>query len=388
VLKPYVQGGMKFFVAKVNMAKVKKDGDKTMLSPLRFHYDTEKFELPVRLGLINSSGKQDLLVHILAKGKRYEVANYPNVTIPTNLDVGEITKIQFASFYAALFDQTAEKHPKAVITEYAWDANTCDPCPGPTLSYQDLATLGADVLPDVEEVPAPPPPTRSGPGARPSPGPSPALERPTARRWRPSGFVLTRLHARYSKDTLGDDLVFKEAPAIAGGREVRSDGKTLEQGAVKDSGVNNFQGRYAIRHPWKGPVECKEPRHGIWGGPPTGAATQPRAATNVAFAPRGGTALASYLAQDVPELGVKGQAPPVSPVSSAAPAATPPTTRAPSAAEPAASGVMPDVPARGCAGCALPGGSASPLGAASTLALGLLALRRRSRKERAPDENR
>ena len=31
-----------------------------MLSPLRFHYDTEKFELPIRLGLMNSGGTQDL----------------------------------------------------------------------------------------------------------------------------------------------------------------------------------------------------------------------------------------------------------------------------------------------------------------------------------------
>ena len=27
-------------------------------------------------------------------------------------------------------------------------------------------------------------------------------------------YVLTRLHARYAKDALGSDLVFKEAPAI------------------------------------------------------------------------------------------------------------------------------------------------------------------------------
>ena len=59
------------------------------LSPLRFHYDSDAFALPVRLGLLNSAGTQDLIVHILARGQRYEVANYDNVAIPTNLDVAD-----------------------------------------------------------------------------------------------------------------------------------------------------------------------------------------------------------------------------------------------------------------------------------------------------------
>src|SRR5262249_19376600 len=60
-LRPYVQQESKFFVAKVDPAKVKRErmGDgpeQTVLSPLRFHYDSEKFTLPIRLGLINSGG--------------------------------------------------------------------------------------------------------------------------------------------------------------------------------------------------------------------------------------------------------------------------------------------------------------------------------------------
>jgi hypothetical protein len=70
VLRPYVEQGMKFFVAKVNVKKVRFDDGRVVLSPLRFHYDTPEFSLPVRLGLLNSSGKQDLIVNILAKGQR------------------------------------------------------------------------------------------------------------------------------------------------------------------------------------------------------------------------------------------------------------------------------------------------------------------------------
>lgn len=57
-----------------------------------------------------------------------------------------------------------------------------------------------------------------GPVTRPRPGP-PGRPMPPGR-WFPSGFVLTRLHARYTKEALGEDLVFRAAPPIHGGREV------------------------------------------------------------------------------------------------------------------------------------------------------------------------
>ncbi|HEU5055939.1 MAG TPA: DUF2330 domain-containing protein, partial [Kofleriaceae bacterium] len=186
-LKPYVEGGSKFFVAKVDVKKVVFENGQAMLSPLRFHYDAESFTLPIRLGMMNSAGTQDLIVHILAPRQRYEVANYQNVTIPTNLDVEEEARERFGEFYAALFDRTIEKNPGAVVTEYAWDAGSCDPCPTPALDPGALATLGADVV--------------SG-GAT---GGAPTRGRVMAPM---GGFVLTRLHARYSKDGISEDLVF------------------------------------------------------------------------------------------------------------------------------------------------------------------------------------
>jgi len=268
LLRPYVEGGMKFFVAKVDVTKVKfesqGDGPKrATLSPLRFHYDSDEFALPIRLGLINAptggegkgeggdpgGGAQDLIVHVLARNTRYQVANYPNVTIPTNLEVKDSVRDHFGQFYVSLFDHSLEQNPKAVVTEYAWSASTCDPCPEPALQLQELVTLGADVLPayagklDGEQIPA-------------------ELE------WSvPSEFVLTRLHARYDASTLGEDLVFEEAPGIAGGREhLQQDGQ-LERGAVPDP-RNQFQARYIIRHPWTGKIDCEDPKRGVWGGPP------------------------------------------------------------------------------------------------------------------------
>lgn len=299
LLRPYVESDMKFFVAKVDITKVQyanvcpdaPDDDmpphcrQIVLSPLRFHYDSDQLSLPIRLGLMNSDGPQDLIVHILARNQRYEVANHPNVTIPTNIDVDKGIKNRFGEFYAALFDETLAHNPGAVVTEYSWQATSCDPCPGPQLGYHELLTLGSDVVSAAA-------PGLPGRGVRWGGG---------------SDYVLTRLHARYDAGSVGEDLVFRAAPPIVGGREMHGDDGELERGALP-SGTNNFQGRYAIRHPWTGPVECANPQRGIWGGPPGGMPSQPAAARNTAFAPRGELELAEAVRSPVPSLGLTGLA--------------------------------------------------------------------------------
>ncbi|MCG8424894.1 MAG: DUF2330 domain-containing protein [Proteobacteria bacterium] len=295
LLRPYVGAGSKFFVAKVDVTKVAFQDGKAVLSPLRFHYDSEQFSLPVRLGMINSAGTQDLIVHILAPGQRYQVANYANAVIPTNLRVADEVRNRFGEFYAALFDRTLEKNPGAVVTEYAWDARTCDPCPTPALNPGELATLGADVLYN-----------QAGPAKKPAQAADPA-----SRRIRPPpgvmgrGFVLTRLHARYGKGALAHDLVFQAAPPLDGGRGMPDRKGSLAQGTNSTS-VNQFQGRYAILHEWSGPIQCETPRRGNWGGPPAGRKGSPTAtpAVDLAFAPRGKIALASLITQPIPALGL------------------------------------------------------------------------------------
>jgi hypothetical protein len=288
LLRPYVEAGSKFFVAKVDPSKVKIEGTgdnkRAALSPLRFHYDSEEFSLPIRLGMANSSGKQDLIVNIISKDKRYEVANYKNVVIPTNFDVKPTVKKNFGEFYAALFDKTVEKNPGAVITEYAWTSQPkmqgiygvdCDPCPPEPPIDGDMMTVGADVI--------------GGPIVN-------------------GGFVLTRLHARYGKGDMKDDLRFREGKPITGGREVWSK-QGLEYGA-QPGAQNYFQGRYAIRHWWTGPVKCANPRRGIWGGPPDGNFGGALMASKTAFAPRGKLELASVIKRDLWEIGYKKKAAP------------------------------------------------------------------------------
>ena len=277
LLRPYIEGGSKFFVAKVDPKKVHLVDGHAALSPLRFSYDTDDFSLPIRLGMANSSGKQDLIVNIISSDRRYEVANYKNVFIPTNFDVVPVVKTRFGEFYAALFDKTIETNPGAVVTEYAWTAVPnyhCDPCTDADITNPDLLALGADVT-----------------GGQ--------LARGT--------FVLTRLHARYGKADMKDDLRFKEAKPVTGGREQWGK-QGLEYGALP-SAQNYFQARYAVRHRWTGPIRCANPQRGVWGGPPDGNGQQTIAAGRTAFAPRGKLELATVIGRDLWEIGYKKKAP-------------------------------------------------------------------------------
>jgi hypothetical protein len=288
LLRPYIESGSKFFVAKVDPKKVHMVDGHAALSPLRFHYDSEDFSLPIRLGMANSSGKQDLIVNILSADKRYEVANYKNVFIPTNFDVKPAVKTRFGEFYASLFDKTIEANPGAVVTEYAWTAVPnyhCDPCTDADINSPDLTTLGADV---------------------------------TGGQLAKGNFVLTRLHARYGKTDMKDDLRFREAKPVTGGREQW--GKSgIEYGATP-SAQNFFQARFAIRHWWTGPIRCKNPTRGVWGGPPDGNYGGAIAAGRTAFAPRGKLELGAMIGRDLWEIGYKKKANPAAP--------KPPTTKA------------------------------------------------------------
>ncbi len=292
-LAPYIRGGMKFFVAKVDIKEVKKDATgKVVLSPIRFHYEEDQLRLPVRLGLLNANGKQDLLLYVLHPESRFEAANYANVFIPSNLEVLDEIRKDFGGFYAQLFDETlAAAGGRAVVTEYAWQAGSCDPCPVPPLQPSDIYTLGGDVFGEGAGEPAP-----DADPSQPFFGDA-------------SSWVLTRMHTRYDQKTLNEDLVFTPAGPVVGGRG--SEGISREKpGAVEKDSVNNFQGRYIIRHYWAGEVKCDTPVWGRWGGPPDGG-NGVKAAQDLANAPRGGVALSKVVRSTLPQLAIPGMPEPV-----------------------------------------------------------------------------
>jgi len=301
-LRPYVQGGSKFFVAKVNAQKVKFQNGQAVLSPLRFHYDSESFSLPVRLGLMNSAGTQDLIVHLVGK-TRYEIANRKTVPIPTNLYLRPSARAQFGSLYAELLRRTFERNTGAAVTEFAWEGAlpppqvmqpqgiygvTCDPCPPPSPVDDPLARyLGADALPRLQN----------------NDDSIAAFARQA---------TLTRLHLRYTKDSLNDDLVFQAASPLAGG--------IPEVWKTAAAEHNRFQGRYIVRLPFNAAVMCNSwggggaamppgPMGGPMGRPgmppmpppgPTLSAAAPGAAPKPLAEP-----VEKLLASDIPELGIK-----------------------------------------------------------------------------------
>src|SRR5664279_4913091 len=105
-LKPYVRQNMKFFVAKVNLKEQAKTGV-AYLRPLQFAFESEKFMLPVRLGMLNAKGPQDLVLYVLTPQGRVETTNYRTVRVPANMDLPPAVRGEFAPTYKALFDAQA-----------------------------------------------------------------------------------------------------------------------------------------------------------------------------------------------------------------------------------------------------------------------------------------
>jgi hypothetical protein len=229
-LAPYIRQNMKFFVAKVNLAEQAKAGFQ-MLRPLQFAYESEKFMLPIRLGMANANGPQDLIAFMLTRNGRVETSNCRTVKLPANMDLPVFLKQgdEFRNFYKALFDEQAKREGyRVAFTEYFWDMSWCDPCAADPLSPQELRQAGVFWLAPAE----PPIAAPSGAPAAPPPGILP-------RRPLPGGaqpVMLTRLHLRYTPETFPEDLMFQE---------------------TKDR--QNFQTRYVLRHPAKvAPEACPE----------------------------------------------------------------------------------------------------------------------------------
>jgi hypothetical protein len=203
VIASYLKQNMRFFVARVNLTEHAKLGY-TYLRPLQVAYESPKFMLPIRLGMVNANGPQDLFVFALTRTGRVETTNYRTVKLPSDMDLPEYLQQpgEFASFYKAMFTRQVEKQDRtAVFTEYAWDMRWCDPCAADPLSGDELRRLGVFW----------------------SDGDARGV----------ANVFLTRLHVRYDAAHFPEDLVFQE---------------TGDRG--------NFQGRYVLRHAFTGAATC------------------------------------------------------------------------------------------------------------------------------------
>lgn len=77
-------------------------------------YESPKFMLPIRLGMVNSKQAQDLIVYLLSGEGQTELTNYRTVKIPSNVDIPEFVEKQFADFYKSMFTRSYEKEGKKV----------------------------------------------------------------------------------------------------------------------------------------------------------------------------------------------------------------------------------------------------------------------------------
>ena len=218
VLNSYIKQNLKFFVAKVNLQEQKKLGY-SMLRPIQVAFESPKFMLPIRLGTVNAEGPQELFIYALTRNGRVEATNYRTVKLPSDLDVPVYVKDRFGEFYKAMFShQVAKERMSTIFTEYAWDMAWCDPCAADPLSNEELRNLGVFWLESSPEAGR-----RGGRSVRPFPTVA-----------RPQNVFMTRLHVRYDAAHFPEDLAFQE---------------TADR--------TNFQGRYILRHEWKGEAQCQ-----------------------------------------------------------------------------------------------------------------------------------
>jgi hypothetical protein len=216
VLEPYIKSNLKFFVVKVNEEEKKKlPGN--FLRPLQIRFSSPKFMLPIRLGMANADGDQDMIVYAFTKKGRIESTNYRTISLPTGKNIPLFVKNNFGNFYSNLFQNQWSKEGKAItMLEYAWDVSPknyvkCDPCVATAPSTQDLVQAGVwwinrdwndyNDVNDQEDY--------------------------------SDNVYFTRLHVRYNRNSFPQDLMFQVTP-----------------------NTENFQARYVITHPATGDFNC------------------------------------------------------------------------------------------------------------------------------------
>ncbi|MBD2097160.1 DUF2330 domain-containing protein [Trichocoleus sp. FACHB-591] len=199
LLQPYIRQNLKFFVAKVNLAEFEKAGYQ-FLRPIQMAYESPKFMLPIRLGMINAATEQDLIVYLLSPQGQAEVTNYRTVQVPSDAEIPVFVKNEFGDFYKSMFQTAYTREGKKVaFLEYAWDMGNCDPCSAEPLNPEELRQAGVFWLNDNAS----------------------------------SNVFLTRIHVRYTRDKFPEDLMFQET-----------------------SNRQFFQGRYVLRHAFTGETNC------------------------------------------------------------------------------------------------------------------------------------
>ncbi|MBL8420337.1 MAG: DUF2330 domain-containing protein [Dechloromonas sp.] len=98
--------------------------------------------LPVRLGMANANGPQDLIAYMLTKNGRVETSDYLTVKLPANMELSAFLEQGngFRNFCKAIFvEQAKNEGYRVVFTEYSREMNWCDPCAAGRVSARPAA---------------------------------------------------------------------------------------------------------------------------------------------------------------------------------------------------------------------------------------------------------
>jgi hypothetical protein len=133
VIRTYLAQKTYFLVAHVDVRKMQREG-RAFLRPMQMKTKSPKFMLPIRLGMVNADGPQELVVYALSPAGRVEPTNYRSARLPTELHLPPVVKDRFSDLQRTAFQsETDRQDMRVVFTEWS----------GSTLGVVDPTTVGA-----------------------------------------------------------------------------------------------------------------------------------------------------------------------------------------------------------------------------------------------------
>ncbi len=118
VIRTYLAQKTYFLVAHVDLRKMQREG-RAFLRPLQMKTKSPKFMLPIRLGMVNADGPQELVVYALSPEGRVEPTNYRSARMPTDQQLPPFVKQRFTEIERTAFKaETQRQDMRVVFTEW------------------------------------------------------------------------------------------------------------------------------------------------------------------------------------------------------------------------------------------------------------------------------
>lgn len=178
LLEEYISGGSSFIAVTVELDSLLSGG--VWLQPIQFSYESENMGLPIRLGALNSLGRQDVIIHVITDEGSVGIANYGEFEVESNCMIYADDVDNFSDYYESALEDAYQDAGGGAgwATEYVWAPTKCDPCSdGGSLDEETLKDVGYKGDPNVAS--------------------------------------LTRLHVRYNPASVTQDLSLYTGGAVA-----------------------------------------------------------------------------------------------------------------------------------------------------------------------------